>query len=246
MPTIDAHSHLGPCRVFDLNTEEQELLTQMNNNGIDTNLVQPYPGADPTSKVHDMISAMAKRNPGRFYGIASINPHQDKAAYFSELSRCVKQLGFVGVKMHTIGHAVNPGGVDGTTIFESASHLDIPVMIHTGPGIPFAAPSAVSGQLKKFPKVRVVLAHAGYAIFTGEAIAVADRFPQVTLEFSGCGFPQVNGMIKTLGANRVMFGSDLPPNVPVAKALVKTLGLKKEDEAMVMGGTALEVFRIKG
>ena len=244
MPVIDAHSHLGSCRVFDLDSSEQGLLDSMDENAIDVSLVQPYPGAPSAAAVHDRIAALAKDHPGRFFGIASINPHQDSQAYFSELSRCVKDLGFVAVKLHTIGHALNPAGADGTTVFDSASQLGIPVMIHTGPGIPFAAPSSAAPNLKKFPQVPVIMAHAGHGIFSGEAIAIAQAYPQVSLEPSWCTFYHVGAMVEALGANRVMLGTDLPPNIPIMVESVKALGLSKDDEAMVMGGTAGEVFQL--
>lgn len=246
MAIIDAHMHLAGCRVFDMTVSEQEILDGMDANGVDATIVQPFPGADSPRQVHDRIAALAGSHPGRFYGIASINPHQDSQRYFAELSRCVKQLGFVGVKLHTLGHGVHPASADGTTVFEAAEQLGIPVMVHTGPGAPFAAPTSVAPQLKRFPGVRVVLAHAGHGLFSGEAIAVADMFPQVTLEPSWCPFYIIGGMIATLGARRVMLGCDLPPNVRMMLGSIRALALSVDDEAMVLGGTAQEVFELHG
>jgi len=229
---VDAHTHLGHCRVFDLNDSEEDLLNSMDSNQIDVSLVQPYPGAPSSTEVHDRIYSMSQKNSHRIFGIASINPHQDSDLYFSELSRCVKNLGFVAVKLHTIGHAINPAGADATIVFESAQQLDIPIMIHTGPGIPFAAPSSIAPQLEKFPNVSVVLAHAGHGIFSGEAIALANIYPQVFLEPSWCTFYNIQAMIDAVGAHRVMFGSDLPANVLVMKGTVQTLGLNQNDESI--------------
>ena len=244
MPIVDAHSHLGECRVFDLDNSEQDLLGGMQRGNIDVSLVQPFPGPKSAKTTHDRIAALAKEQSGRIFGIASINPHQDSQAYFDELSRCVKELGFVGVKLHTAGHAINPAGADATTVFDSARQLGIPVMVHTGSGIPFAAPSAVTRQLRAFPTVPVVLAHAGQGIFSGEATAVAQTFPQVSLEPSWCTFAAVRGMVGAVGAGRVMLGTDLPPNVPVMIETIRTLGLSDDDHAMVMGGTAKEFFKL--
>ena len=244
MPVVDAHSHLGACRVFDVDTPEDALLDAMDEHQVDVSLVQPYPGADPASAVHDRIDALSKEHSGRFFGIASINPHQDRAAYFGELSRCVNELGFVGVKMHTIGHALNPAGADGTVVFESARELGIPVMVHTGPGIPFAAPSSLAPQLQNFPDVKVLMAHAGHGIFSGEALAMAQVYPQVYLEPSWCPFFVVVGMVEAVGPGRVMMGSDLPPNIPIMLETIRALGLSKDDQAMVLGGAAKEFFQL--
>ena len=140
---------------------------------------------------------------------------------------------------------MHPAGADGTTVCESASQLGIPVMVHTGPGIPFAAPSALTPQLRAFPQVPVVLAHAEHGIFSDEATAVAEAFPQVTLEPSWCAFYNIGGMVAASGASRVMLGTDLPPNARVMIETIRAVGLGKEDEAMVMGGTAQEVFKLE-
>lgn len=244
MPVIDAHSHIGQCRVFDIDSPSRGLLDSMNDNGIDASIVQPYPGAPNAAGVHDEIAAMAKANPKRIFGIASINPHQDRDAYYKELRRCVKDLGFVGVKLHTIGHAVHPSGADATTVFECAQELGIPVMIHTGPGIPFAAPSAAAGSLRKFPKVHVLLAHAGHGIFSDEAVNIAQTFPQVSLEPSWCAFYNVGGMVAAVGAQRVLLGTDLPPNARIQIETFKALGLGKADLDMCLGGAAREFFKL--
>ena len=139
---------------------------------------------------------------------------------------------------------MNPAGADATTVFESASQLGIPVMVHTGSGIPFAAPTAVTRQLRAFPTVPVVLAHAGQGIFSGEATAVAQMFPQVSLEPSWCPFSAIRGMVSAVGASRVMLGTDLPPNVPIMIETIRAVGLGKDDHAMVMGGTAKEFFKL--
>ena len=244
MLIIDSHSHLGPCRVFDLDHDGADIIAQMDKYEIAINLVQPFPGAHSAAAVHDQIASLAADNPGRIFGIASMNPHQDRDSYFSELNRCVKDLGFIGVKMHTIGHALNPAGTDGTTVFESAKELDIPVMVHTGPGIPFAAPSSLVPQLKRFPEVPVVMAHGGYSIFAGEAIAVASMFPQVSLEISASGLLNVRSMINNLGASRVMFVADLIANVPVMLSLVNSLELGDEEKSLLLGRTASDIYNL--
>ena len=55
---------------------------------------------------------------------------------------------FYGVRRMTAvlrqrGYAVNPNGQDAQTIFEIARELVVPVVVHTGTGIPFGLPSAV-------------------------------------------------------------------------------------------------------
>ena len=100
----------------------------------------------PTIKLQNYATSIH----GRFYGLASLTPHQDRDAYRREVERCVKQLKFVGVKIHTIGHSVNPLSEDADFVFQTASELGIPVMVHTGPGVPFALPALCIPPARKY------------------------------------------------------------------------------------------------
>jgi hypothetical protein len=53
---------------------------------------------------------------------------QDK--YHREIERCVKELKLVALKLHTIGHALNPLSEDGDFAFATAGHFGIPAMVH--------------------------------------------------------------------------------------------------------------------
>ena len=55
----------------------------------------------------------------------------------------------------------------------------------------------------------------------------------------------IRWMIDTIGADRVMLGADLPSNVPVEYAKYKALDLAPEVYEKVLGGTAIDVFKLK-
>ena len=63
------------------------------------------------------------------------------------------------------------------------------------------------------------------------------------LETSWCIGEDIRWMISTIGPDRVMLG-DLPSNVPVEIAKYKALDLEPEIYDKVMGGTAIEVFKL--
>jgi predicted TIM-barrel fold metal-dependent hydrolase len=241
---IDAHMHLGSCRVFDLEITEDQLLANLDRNEVDVAIVQPFPGAPDPRAVHDRIAALSAKQPGRIYGLASLSPHCDQDEYHREVERCVHDLGFVAVKLHTIGHAVNPMNRDGQLVFETARALGVPIMIHTGPGVPFALPSLALPMARKYPELPVVLAHAGYAIYTPEAQVAAMVADNVYLETSWSTSAQVAGLVRALGPERVMLGSDLPINTATELAKYRSVGLADEALATVFADTAARVFRL--
>jgi predicted TIM-barrel fold metal-dependent hydrolase len=239
---VDAHMHLGECRIFDNDVTEQALLEALDRNQVDAAIVQPFPGAPDPRAVHDRIANLAAKQPGRIFGLASISPHCDQDEYYREIERCVRDLRFVAVKLHTIGHAVNPLHRDGELVFATAAALKIPVMVHTGPGVPFALPSLTLRGARKYPDTPVVLAHAGALIYTQEAMVTAEMADNIYLETSWIGPPMIGMVIRRLGAERVMFGSDLLPNIPTELVKYRTIGLSEEELATSMQGTAARVF----
>ncbi len=156
---IDAHTHLGQDCVFDLKNTKYDLLSNFEKYGIDGAIVQPFierPYLEETRRIHDEIHDLCMEHPGRFWGMASINPHFRPEDYEREAQRCVKELGFVGLKITPAGHAINPASKDGMHVFEVARALNVPVMVHTGNGIPFADPAGIYPAAKAFPDVELL------------------------------------------------------------------------------------------
>jgi predicted TIM-barrel fold metal-dependent hydrolase len=239
---VDAHAHLGGCCVFGVTTTEDDLVRRIEENEIDLTIVQPYPGNKEPGKCHDQIAELCAKYPGRFVGLASLSPHGDQEFYRREVERCVRDLHFVGLKLHTIGHGVNPMSEDGDLVFRTGYELGIPVMVHTGPGIPFALPALCIPAARSYPGLNIILAHAGWGIFSAEAQVAASVCGNLFLETSWCLGEDIRWMISTIGPTRVMMGADLPSNVPVEIAKYKALDLEDHVYDQVLGATAIEVF----
>jgi predicted TIM-barrel fold metal-dependent hydrolase len=239
---IDAHAHLGSCRVFGATQTVDDLLSGMDGAGIETAIVQPFPGSAHPAADHDAIAEAGRRHPGRFRGLASVNPHQDPEAYRREITRCVHDLGFVGVKVHPLGHAVRPGSADARLILDTARELGVPVMIHTGPGLPFADPAAWLPTIREYDDLTILLGHAGHGMLTPGAIAVGTVCPNVVLETSWCNPQDIAAAIATLGPHGVCFGSDMSFNMKVERTKYDAVELDEPAREQVLAGTARRVF----
>ena len=134
---------------------------------------------------------------------------------------------------------------DAETVFVTARDLGVPVMVHTGTGIPFADPASVLQRAKQFPDVKVILAHGGHGLLGGPAVAVAAACENVYIETSWSTAYDVLTAVYTVGADRVMFGSDLPMNVKTELTKIRSLDLRESDLRQVLGGTASRVFSIE-
>ena len=243
---IDTHTHLGYDYVFEEDFTVNDLLANMEKNRVDISIVQPGTVLDLKTVVeqHNAIARLSKKMPGRIFGMANPNPHLPEDDYSRELERCIRDLGFLGVKMQTLGHGVDPSKSVGRRVFEVALDLEAPVMVHTETGIPRSLPSALIPIAKEFPELDIVLAHSGGSMFAGEAVLTAQLCPNVHLETSWLPGFTVRRICRTLGANRVMFGSDHGDNVAVELMKFRTIGLTDEELESCLGKTAAKVFRI--
>ncbi|MDR2302227.1 MAG: amidohydrolase family protein [Deltaproteobacteria bacterium] len=244
---LDAHVHLGEDVVFDEVQTEQQLEEFYAKYNVDGGIIQPYigrPYLEDTRQIHDRIAAFVKSSHKRWWGMASINPHFRPEDYDSEAKRCVKDLGFVGLKITPIAHACHPSSKDAFHVFEIARSLSVPLMIHTGAGIPFSDPISVVKGLEYFKDVVVVLAHAGSEMHNQQATYLAEKFENVFLEPSWVGVIGVGVMIKKVGSSKVMFSSDNIYQIPVELAKYHSILSDKNDLENVLYKNVASVYKL--
>lgn len=245
MKIFDAHAHLGTDVVFDVENTEQTLLSTMAGYGVDGALVQPFlsrPYLEDTRAIHDRIHALCLTYPGKFFGMVSICPHLYPEVVEAECARCVRELGFKGIKIATTAHGVNPSGKSGMHIFEIASSLNVPVMVHTGGGN-FGAPHLLEAPARAFPQVPIVIAHGGGEDGVAECVRLGRTYDNVFVEPSWINILGIETFARTLGADKLMFSSDMPQNTPAALAIFRAV-FKGADLEKALGKTAMRVFNI--
>lgn len=242
---VDAHAHYGHDYVFDEDNYDDSLLYWYDLCGIDYAIIQPSiprPYILDTQIIHNEIFELCKKHKGRFYGMASIHPHFEPKDYDAELTRCIHSLGFVGVKISPIAHSAHPALSSCMHIYEICAHLNIPVMVHTGAGQPFADPINLIKPAKDFPHVKFIIAHAGTDAQFTAALYVAEQCQNVYLEPSWLNIYSLNSALESIGPKRIMFSSDMPMNVPVELAKYRALTQDKSVLDQLFYRTASEVF----
>ncbi|GHS99118.1 hypothetical protein AGMMS50276_22160 [Synergistales bacterium] len=246
MKIIDTHTHLGTSRQTDSVHTEEIWLSKMKRYNLDGLLSYPLPSPYPDAPtMHDRIHKFANDNPGRVWGVVDINPIVDEDEYFKEATRCVKELGFVAIKMHPSQEATNPLSKHAVKVFEAAKMLNVPLIVHTGPGVPYSLPCLLIPRVKEYSTLRIVLAHAGAFLFTDEAIIMAKNFDNVYLEPSWCGAPQLRQMVDVVGIERLMFGSDGPLNVGPSIAQVEAIDMTDREKELYLGKNAIDFYGLK-
>lgn len=247
MKILDAHIHLGEDCVFDEVQTEQDILNACEQYGVTGGIIQPFIPrmyVQATREIHDRIAEMCRMYPGRFHGMMSMNPHFAPEDYDAEAKRCLKELGFVGIKITPIAHAAHPAKKDSLHVYEVAREYGVPVMIHTGAGVPFADPMQIAKPVEQFRDVKFVIAHGGSDNMCGSAIYLAQKYDNVFVEPSWLAIHNLENMYHKLGASKMMFSSDMAVNLPVELCKYRQVIKKEEDQEQVFHRTLESVYGI--
>lgn len=140
-------------------------------------------------------------------------------------------------------HLASPTMENANKVFDTAEDLGVPVIVHTGLGVPLAMPSLCIPQARHHPQLPIILAHAGYGEYSAEGSVVPSECPNVNLEPSWCPVTEVRTMIRHHGAERVLFESDHPDNVPVELAKYRAAHLSEHELAECLSGTDERLFQ---
>lgn len=176
----------------------------------------------PRVTSNDEQADLQNRYPGRFIGVAAIDPGNTVHAALEELERCIKILG-----LHTAtiepgraplysDHPADPRLYD---FYALAQELDIPVILQTsgmkgGKNIDYANPRWIDQVAEDFPDLHLICAHACYP-YTREMIAVLWRrnnvyaAPDLYLYWPGSQ-DWLNAVNRERVANKFLFGSAYP------------------------------------
>ena len=243
---IDVHSHLGWDYTFDENFTREDLISKLDNSNADIQIVQPGTCHDISQvKIeHDNISKLCKDFPGQFFGMANPNPHLDSRTYIDEISRCIEELGFIAIKIHPLASGINPSSRSGRKVFDAARKYMVPVMVHTGSGIPFAGPVNIIKLAKEYSDLKIIMAHCGQIILANEAETVFNLCPNVYGDTSWTPGFIIRKWISKHG-NRIMLGSDHADNLMTELTKISTAGLTDDEREFILSKTAMDVFKLE-
>jgi predicted TIM-barrel fold metal-dependent hydrolase len=242
---IDFHTHVDEAPAFGWIDPPEKIIGLLDAAGIDRAVIMTYtdlPGANPEAL--DYIVDAAARYPDRLIPFVRLNPN-----YRDEMPAILERAiaaGVRGVKTHPTTTLAHPAGDATVEMLRLAAAAGLPVLFHCGDD-PYTTPQALGLAAAAVPECTVVFGHMGGYFHAADAIETAERLPNVVLETSAMPHPElIRRAVETLGAERVVFGSDGPgcnPALEVEK--IRRLGLATAAEAAVLGGNAVRLLGLE-
>jgi predicted TIM-barrel fold metal-dependent hydrolase len=241
---IDSHVHLGVCKIFCVDISIEYLLKKMDENEVQTSIIQPLPGNPDPIAAHKKVAELSEKYPGRIYGFTCFNPYIEEDDFIKKARWAIGELNFKGIKIHTNGYGISPIHPESDKIFSIANEFKVPVMVHSGAGLPNSLPSLCIPRAREYPELPIIIAHAGAGLFTSEAIIAAKECNNIYLEASWTYSYDIKQMVDQIGSDRIMFGSDIPDNIGVELYKFKNAGLKQKQLEDCLCNTAKKLFNI--
>ena len=205
--------------------------------------------------------AVARENP-TLIPLVSVDILQTPSDMEAEIENTLKH-GARGLKLHPVVNHFSPDDRRMWPAYAKAMEVGFPLLFHSGLGelagydaANYARPSHFEPLLRSFPKLTVILAHMGNG-YLEESVALAQKYGQVYFDISGIisfigsegGFSSDTHaveMIRKIGVNRVLFGSDWPWCDPLlAKQRFDRLALTDQEKKSILGENAAKIFRLE-
>ena len=252
MVVIDAHTHFGDKGKASPPNTARDLVAVMDGFGIDAMVTTPPYSAISYERDYEAANAFVadamRQYPHRIFGLARVNPHFREI----EVARVDKWLaaGFWGIKFHPRNEAMAAN--DPVLVFpimEVAAKHRKAVLFHTGEPdtYGFAQPTLCGDVADMFPGLPVVIGHMGKRLFD-DAILIAKWFDNVVLETSFRSPHDIEKAVRTVGPERVVYGSDFYMGGPFGPDLemmkVKLASIPQREKEMVLGDNINRILRL--
>jgi hypothetical protein len=211
-----------------------------------------------TREVNDWVANFTSRHRDRLIATGSVNPLHEMSVR-DEIRR-VLDLGIGMIKIHPPHQLFAPNAYKRgdlwqlAEIYRECEERGVPVMFHTGTSIfpkarnVFADPMPIDDVAIDFPRLKIILAHAGRPMYGETALFLLRRHRNVHADLSGIPpkaltryFPRVAEM-----ADKVLWGTDWPsPGITSPKKNVedfRALGFPEDVQRKILYDNAARLF----
>ncbi|MBD3215731.1 MAG: amidohydrolase family protein [Candidatus Lokiarchaeota archaeon] len=187
---------------------------------------------------HDIVKALITKYPDRLYGFYWFNPKIADDSDWQVLRDYITKYNFKGVKTQTSLDNLDLSK-DLNQLAEFCLEFDIPLYFHSGINFFFQEPFLTKNLynfLKDYKELKFIIGHAAFTMeYMISLLRYFQGFPNVYYETSLSVPYGINVLIKMMGEDKIIYGSDspaaTPPDIEIQK--IKSLNLKPETEKLI-------------
>ncbi len=249
---IDADCHISSRKFDDLAITADELIAQMDRNGVDKAVVWLKPPYDKDiAPENRAIYEATQRYPDRLLGFGWANPRLSGQHTRDTIKQCFEEYGFYGVKFNGAQDDYVIDNPENMLLIEFAARFGKVIAFHIGADFyENTHPYRLGHIAAALPDTPLLMIHMGGAAkppLFRSAMETAQMYGNITLIGSAINLRHVENAIHTLGADRICFGSDAPfmhQHVILAGYRAMLRDLPAGDQASVLGGSIARVLKL--
>lgn len=242
VPVFDCHTHMVEAPDKTVNTcvmmysDCDNIKKKMDKLGIDSIITAPWSGISIDGvKGNEESLYAAKKYPGKFYAYSTCNVNYEED--LNEWKKYHEKYPdiFVGIKPYPPFQGFSFGDKVCEAWFEYANEQSLPALIH---GDCDVYHDMIENVIPKYPNITFILAHtgSGYDI-ARRAVACAKKNKNVMLEitYTTTAREMIEFLVSEVGADRVLYGSDLPMRDPAPQlAWVCYAKISEDDKKKIL------------
>lgn len=239
---IDAHIHIGKWSEIFFNYESTvaQAIEVMKSSGVNAAVCMP---ADATDN-EDLFSETYNNPDFKFYFKAWINPKDKKLDLF--LEKNIDNISLFKVHPSIQRTRITDGSYD--KYIKLASEKKKPIVVHCGRWQEIASYHYPLELADKYPDLILILAHLGGdqpSLYLDCAKTIQDKkYKNVYLGTESVReFYFVNKVVNTVGAEKVIFGSDYNLGLPLTYIpIIESLDIPAPDKELIFSGNILRLM----
>ena len=200
---------------------------------------------------------LARENPS-LVPFINLDPLQDEATMTGEILDKVTNHGAKGIKLHPGSQRFYPNDRRLWPAYRTAQEMGLPVIFHGGRFVSpaqYAQPKNFVEVLEAFPNMVLVMAHIGTG-YEHEAISLARTYPSLQFDCSAIishtaadaevTRERLAAIIREIGVERVMFGSDFPWYDPAdAAERLHRMDFSEEEKRLLFAENAIRIYKLE-
>lgn len=229
----------------------EDLRARMKSSGIDCSvLLALAKGRNDVSALNRWVESVSGNS---LIAFGAVHPFMDNIE--EELDRLAAH-GIKGVKMMPLLQEVYPDDPNCRKLYEAVIKQGMILVTHAGRDPldreeVFGTPERFSRVIESYPDLKLVLAHLGglgmydevrrYLLSTGKNVYFDTAYVSFYLKED-----EISSLIKDIGSDRVLFGSDYPWEDPGRAAeIIRGLDLSDSEKESILSKTAIRLLELK-
>jgi predicted TIM-barrel fold metal-dependent hydrolase len=233
------------------------MLEEMEKAGIDIGVIPGRAGTSMGTVANDDILEFVQSHSKRFVWLAGLDTGNSAGA-LAEIERVRQMPAMCGFAIEpALGTPAKFADDDSLSpIYDACQSLGLPISISQsalmGPDLRYSSPIPIQRVAKKFPKLTIIVAHAGWP-YVMEVLGVAFACPNVVvspdLYMNGPEMPGASEYIRAAGVylgERLLFGTAYPSRPLVESvAAFERWELESSLKGQILAKNAIRILNIK-